>query len=411
MKLSAAQQLISADQNRFRVVSAGRRFGKSWLSINEMCKFARFPLNRVIYIAPTYRQAKDVIWDELKSQLSQRNWLKKANDSELKLTLINNSRLFVRSSDNFDSLRGGKYNFMVMDEVADINPAAWREVLRPALSDLKGHALFIGTPKGLGNWFYTLWDQARTQSDWAAFQFTTLEGGRVDAEEISAARRDLDERTFRQEYEAKFVNYAGVIFYSYSEKNLVPHPGVKPDELIHVGIDFNTSPITAACATRTERGVHFFDEIVIYGSNTNELCTEIRNRFGNRIILVYPDASGGRRQTSSNGISDHVILHNHGFKVVVESINPPVADSIASVNSLLCNSEGTRNLLVDPKCTRIRESLIKYSYKDGTRIPDKVSGFDHMADCIRYITHKLFPLRPQMPSSGRSFRHAGVMLR
>ena len=379
--------------------------------MNEMAKFARFPNKRIMYLAVTHRQAKTVIWDDLKAQLIERNWVKKINESEMQIWLVNGSTITVRSAETKDALRGGKYDFLVLDEVADMSKDVWFSILRPTLSDRRGHALFIGTPKGLGNWFFDLWSNAKSSKDWASWQYTTLEGGNVPPEEIEAARLDLDLKTFEQEYEAQFVNYAGVIFYAYTEENLVDHPGLQEGEPVHIGCDFNTSPITAACATRTQDGLHFFDEIAIYGSNTNELADEIRRRYGfNRTIYVYPDASGGRKQTSSGGFSDHIILQNAGFKVVVDSINPPVSESIASVNSVLCSKDGNRRLLIDKKCRQIRESMLKYVYKEGTRQPDKDNGFDHMADCIRYVTQKLHPLRPVIQSTGKSYRSVGRML-
>jgi hypothetical protein len=411
MLLTNPQQEISNSDARFRVVSAGRRFGKSFLSMNEMAKFARFPNKRIMYLAVTHRQAKTVIWDDLKAELLKRNWVKKINESDMQIWLVNGSTITVRSAETKDALRGGKYDFLVLDEVADMDKDVWFSILRPTLSDRQGHALFIGTPKGLGNWFFDLWSNAKTQADWASWQFTTLQGGNVPPEEIEAARLDLDAKTFEQEYEAQFVNYSGVIFYAYSEENLTDHPGLQEGEPVHIGCDFNTSPITAACATRTPDGLHFFDEIAIYGSNTNELAEEIRRRFGfGRTIYVYPDSSGGRKQTSSGGFSDHIILQNAGFKVVVDSINPPVSESIASVNSLLCSKDGNRRLLIDKKCRQIRESMLKYVYKEGTRQPDKDNGFDHMADCIRYCCHKLYPLRPVINNSGKSFRQTGRMI-
>ena len=399
MRLTKPQQTISDSTARFRVVGAGRRFGKSFLSINEMAKFARFPNQRIMYLAVTHRQAKTVIWEDLKTQLIERRWVKKINESEMQIWLVNGSTITVRSAETKDALRGGKYDFIVLDEVADMDKDVWYSILRPTLSDRRGHAMFIGSPKGR-NWFYDLWLQGGKLDDWASFQYTTLDGGNVPLEEIEAAKRDMDQRTFEQEYLAQFVNYAGVIFYAFDDENIEEHPGIEDYTPLHIGMDFNRSPITAAIATRTEDGLHFFDEIEIYSSNTNEMCEEIRARYGfGRQIYVYPDATGKRLNTNSNGISDHIILHNAGFKVVTDAANPPVADAISSVNALLCNSSGERRLLIDPKCKRIRETMIKWTYKEGTKVPDKDSGHDHMADAVRYVTHKLFPMTMEIRTS------------
>ena len=410
MKLKPAQQEISESTARFRVVAAGRRFGKSYLAINEIAKYARFPNQRVLAVAPTYKQIKNVLWDDLKSMLIARNWAKKINESELQITLVNGSKITLRSADNYDALRGGKYNFLVMDECADINKETWFNVLRPTLSDMQGNALFIGSPKGR-NWFYDLWVQGGSTDDWASFQFTTLQGGNVPAEEVEAAKRDLDSRTFRQEYEGQFEDYAGVIFYAFTEENIVKCEGWEDPRLpLHIGIDFNVSPISAVVGVYRDDVYHVFDEIEIYSSNTNELAQELKQRYPGRYIFAYPDSTGRRMNTNSGGISDHIILQNAGFKLQVDNINPPVADAISAVNSMLCSTDSTRRLLIDPKCRRLREVMIKWSYKEGTRQPDKDSGLDHLADCIRYVCYRLNPPRQEFSNGGKSYRTAGRML-
>lgn len=410
MKLKPGQQEISDSTARFRVVAAGRRFGKSYLAINEMAKYARFPNQRVLAVAPTFKQIKNVLWDDLKSLLIERRWVRKINESELQITLVNGSKITLRSADNYDALRGGKYNFLVMDECADIHKDTWFNVLRATLSDMSGHALFIGSPKGR-NWFYDLWVQGGATDDWASFQKTTLDGGNVPPEEVESAKRDLDARTFRQEYEAQFEDYAGVIFYAFTEDNVEKCLGWEDPRLpLHIGIDFNVSPISAVVGVYRDEVLHIFDEIEIYSSNTQELVTEIKQRYPGRYIFAYPDSTGRRMNTNSGGISDHIILQNAGFKLVVDNINPPVADAISAVNSMLCSHDGTRSLLIDPKCRRLREIMIKWTYKEGTRQPDKESGLDHLADCIRYVCYKLNPPRIAMNNTGKSYRHAGRML-
>ena len=406
MKLSQPQQQISNSEARFRVAACGRRFGKSWLAMNEMAKFARFPNQRILACAPTHKQCKTIWWSELKGMLIDRNWVKKINESELMITLVNGSTITLRSADNYDALRGGKYNFIVMDEFADMNPEAWFSVLRPTLSDMQGHALFIGSPKGR-NHFYDLWIDAGVLEDWESFQFTTLQGGNVPEEEIEAARRDLDERTFKSEYMSEWVDYKGVIFYNYNDEyNLKKYTGEFTERTpIHVSVDFNNSPITAGIWIKGADSLHAIDEIEIYGSNTLELVQEINRRYGTaRQRLAYPDASGSRVNTNSMGMSDHIILQNNGYKLVTGKVNPNVNDSINSVNALMRSSTGETKLWIDPKCKRMRESYLKYVYKEGTRTPLKDNVHDHHADHTRYICHRLFPVNREIDTVGKTYR-------
>lgn len=411
MKLTPPQKSISSDQNRFRVVVAGRRFGKSFLSINEIAKFARKPNQRCLYVAPTYRQAKTVIWDDLKEMLYKVNWIKKVNESDLSILLVNGSKISIRSSDNKDALRGAKYNFIVLDECSDMDPDTFYTVLRPALSDTKGSAMFIGSPKGR-NWFYDLWVQAGATEDWSAHQYTTIEGGQVDQEEIDSAKRDMDDRQFQQEYLASFVDYAGVIYYAFTEENVIPYDKklLPPREPIYVGIDMNINPMSAVIGVINKSGVlHIIDELEIYSSNTNELVQEIKARYPHRIINAFPDASGQAQKTSAAGVTDHIILQNAGMKVRVGNINPPVVDRINSVNSLLCNTNRERNLLIDPSCKRLRECLIKHTYKEGTRQPNKTDGFDHLLDAMGYLVYNNFVIRKEIRrgDKGKSMRYSG----
>ena len=409
MRLSQAQQKISDDTSRWRVCACGRRFGKSWLAMNEMAKFARFPDQRILAVAPTYKQCKNIWWNDLKGMLIDRKWVRKINESELTITLVNGSTITLRSAENYDALRGGKYNFIVLDEFADMKPDAWFQVLRPTLSDMQGHALFIGSPKGR-NHFYDMWLNASVMQDWSAHQFTTMAGGNVAQEEIEAARRDLDQRTFEQEYEAAFVNYAGVIFYNWDDDNNLKKydwSQFGPRTPLFLSIDFNNSPITCGVWVKQGETIHAVDEIEIYGSNTNELVTELKHRYGPRQYFAYPDATGSRTNTNSNGVSDHIILNNNGIKVIAGKTNPNVNDSIGTVNRLLCDTDNTSRLFMDPKCKKMRECMLKYTYKEGTRIPNKDNIHDHFADGIRYIAHGMFPPQ-QIPlgANHKTFRRA-----
>ena len=156
MKLSAPQQLVADDHHRFKVVIAGRRFGKTFLSIRQLCWEARIPNKEIFYITSSYRAAKMIVWRPLKKRLLDLRWVKKINESELSITLKNNSTISLKGAENPDSLRGPSLSYCVIDELAEVDSDLFFEVIRPALSDQEGGAMFIGTPKGRNNWAYDL---------------------------------------------------------------------------------------------------------------------------------------------------------------------------------------------------------------------------------------------------------------
>jgi hypothetical protein len=399
MPLSLAQQTIIDAPQRFKVVIAGRRFGKTHLSIRELCRHARLPDQTVWYVAPTYRQAKMITWKKLRKKLVELRWAKKINETELSIELKNGSTIALKGADNYDSLRGIGLDFLVIDEFADVDAEAWNETLRPTLADRQGGALFIGTPKGM-NWAHDLFNLGQEYPDeWVSFQFTTIQGGNVKPEEIEAARRSLDIRTFRQEFEATFETFSGRIFYAFERaRNVRAYPDRAQANFaeLHIGMDFNVDPMSAVVAVRTPAGIHVIDEIKIFGSNTDELVDEIKVRYPKSRIICYPDPAGAARKTSAGGRSDHTILRAAGFQVKAPSSHNSVRDGINAVNAKLCSSTGITTLYIDPVCKYAIECLEKQTYKEGTSQPDKSSGFDHMNDALRYMIDYLFPVRPQV---------------
>jgi len=408
MPLSVAQQTIADDQHRFIVACCGRRFGKTFLSMNRLAYHSRPPNQKSFYIAPTYRMAKQIIWEPLVLKLSSLNWVRGIDKSDLSITLVNNSVISLRSADNPDSLRGVGLNFCVFDETADMDPSVWYEVIRPTLSTTRGRSLFLGTPKG-HNWFKDLYDQSATNPDvWSSYQYTTLDGAQVPLDEIESARKDLDSRTFEQEYEARFNNYSGIVAYAFGDHNITTLNAPEPVEPLHIGGDFNVSPMTAVVMRRTATGLQAIDEITIYNSNTNEMVDEIRNRYPANPINFYPDPAGTQRKTSANGNTDIKILENAGFRVFYHRAHPLVKDRINAANSLFHQrTDNTTRFHIDPKCKYTIKSLRGFCFKEGTQIPDKDSGLDHHFDSLTYAIEYLFPLqREQGPQVARRFGHA-----
>jgi hypothetical protein len=392
MQLTKPQSEIFCSNSRFRVCVAGRRFGKTFLSTGELLKAAIGGKNRNCwYLAPTYQAAKEIAWSMLIDTIPE-EYIVKTNETALTLKLINGSIISLKGAEKAQNLRGRSLDFCVLDEFSDMRPEAWYEVIRPSLSDRQGSALFIGTPKGR-NHFYDLWASGlNKENDWQSFQYTTLEGGNVPESEVEAARIDLDDRTFNQEYCAEFVTYSGLIYYAFSRELSVAD--CSDEGTLHIGMDFNLDPMSAVISVRKGEMLYAVDEIVMYGSNTDEMVAEIKDRYPNRYIIVYPDPASRQRKTSAGGRTDLSILQNAGFAVKAKKSHALVRDRINAVNSRLLSSNGERKLFVSPKCKQTIKSLERQTYKEGTSIPNK-DGFDHMNDALGYLVEYLFPVRTE----------------
>ena len=194
---------------RFRVLSAGRRWGKTRLGVNE-CLDAASKGGRAWWVSPSYKTS-EVGWRPL------RQIARKIPNAEVRLvdrmvTLPGGGFVAVRSADNPDSLRGEGLDYVVMDECAFMQREAWTEAIRPSLSDRLGRALFISTPKGR-NWFWENYQRGMMgEAGWQSWTFPTSSNPYIDASEIEAAKRDLPEIIFRQEYLAEFIDDSGGVF-------------------------------------------------------------------------------------------------------------------------------------------------------------------------------------------------------
>ena len=207
------QKTVYSDKTRFKVIVAGRRCGKSRLSaVALLVEGLKCPQgSAVMYVAPTQGQARQIIWDLLMDL--GRDVISNSHVNNMDITLINGAKIYVRGADRPDTLRGVSLTFVVLDEVADIKADTWEKVLRAALSDKKGNALFIGTPKGR-NWFYDMYNLGLGGEDeeWKSWHFTTRDNPLIDPKEIEGAKKTLSSFAFKQEYEASFDNAGTDLF-------------------------------------------------------------------------------------------------------------------------------------------------------------------------------------------------------
>lgn len=400
IKLSAKQfniyQWGFQPSARHRVAVCGRRFGKTVLASREIKRAAQLAAKRRIhtdneiwYGAPTFKQAKRVFWLRMKRAIP-RHWLAcKPNESECHMALKTGHVLRIVGLDNYNDLRGSGLFFFIGDEWGDCQPECWTEVVSPMLATCKGHSLRIGTARG----FNHLHDdfqkgQPSGEPDYKSWQYTTIEGGNVPPEEIERARRELDPRTFRQEYEASFETYAGQVLYAFKRTTHVrpcPYDEKKP---LHIGLDFNVNPMSATVWQEDGETSYQIGEIIIPTSNTDEMCEEIERRYckpgqGKAHVTIYPDPAGAQNRTSAQGQTDISILRKRGFKVLAMSSHPLVRDRINVTNARFMNADGEIRAFVDPSCKTSIEAYERFSYKEGTSIPDK-GNFDHPVDATGY---------------------------
>jgi intein/homing endonuclease len=341
----------------------------------------------IAYIAP------------LKFQTIDKKWIAGSNETTMELNLKNKATIRIYGADNYDSLRGQGYDFIAFDETADCPEAIWWEVVFPALADRQGEAIFCGTPKGLNSWLYEIYlMETKEPRRWRSFTFSTIEGGNVPPEEVETARRQMSQYSYAQEFEASFSNPIGRCFQNFTRSAHVSKQARDHGGDILVGMDFNVSPFSCAIGSLhpgpTGPVLHFWDELVMLGASTQTAIEELKRRFPNRQITVYPDASGRQRKTSAiTGVTDFTLLREAGFGIVAAGKNPGVKDRINAANTAFRNAKGETAVLIHPDCTAMIRAFDGLTYGDDGK-PDKNSsrGLDHMADAATYLIW--YALRP-----------------
>ena len=208
------QQEVWTDPARFKVIAAGRRTGKSRMAAWRLIVSAlEADKGHVWYVAPTQQQARDIMWQQL---LELGNpVIANSHVNNMQLTLINGSIISLKGADRPETMRGVALKFVVLDEYADIKPTVFEQILRPALADLKGHCIFIGTPKGRNHFYdiYKMGQSGRPETkDWKSWHFTSFDNPLLEKEEIEVAKNTMSTFAYRQEFMASFEAPQSEIF-------------------------------------------------------------------------------------------------------------------------------------------------------------------------------------------------------
>jgi hypothetical protein len=406
LSLHPKQMMVFQDKRRFRVVVAGRRWGKSQLSKVLLIKFAQIKRRKIWYVAPTYKMAKQIMWTDLLEAIPKK-WVKKVNETSLCIYLRNGSRIELKGADKADSLRGVGIHFLVLDEFQDMHEETWTKVLRPTLADTGGHAMFIGTPKAY-NYLHTVYMMGQRgdeyldpngrlrKNEWASWQFPTSTSPFIPAQELEAAKRDMDTKSYMQEFEASFETMSGRVYYPFDRTIHVGKHAFNPKLPIWVGMDFNIDPMSTVIFQLQESGeLWAVDEIVQFGSNTEETADALEKKYWRyqKQTVIYPDPAGGQRQ-HARGETDLDILREKGFKrIKARRKAPMVADRVNAVNRMLRSADGAVRMRIDESCKHFIKSLEQTIYKPGSRDVDKTGGTEHSADAAGYCIDLEFPVR------------------
>jgi hypothetical protein len=406
------------DEHRFILLVAGRRWAKTTTMLVKLFKEAYEGEPGLYgYFAPTYRQAKLIAWEILKGIIAPQYRLGVPNESELFIKLKGGSTIRLFGLDKPEGILGIKLRGALLDEYDQTKNNTYEAYVRPALADTRGFCWFIGSPDSTKKKLKGLYDdiQLNARPDWAVFHYRTIDGGYVDKEELDVAKRELDPRTYREQFEASFEDLEGQVYYGFNPKhNMVSHDphGFKveynPRLPIRFFFDFNVSPFCVGAAhfiekedsfRRPYKDVHVFDEFVIRNSNTPEMVKHILSKYENHKagMIIYGDATGNSRDTSSS-LSDYQIILDAfknvpGFQLKVKNSNPAVKDRINAVNSKLLAYDGERHVFVKPGLKTLAKDFMNVTYKEGTSELDKSElELTHMSDAFGYMIDTEFPV-------------------
>jgi len=412
-------EAYSRSQHRFNVIPAGRRSGKTERFKRKLVTKAMMAVRtgaRFFAGAPTRDQAKRIFWDDLKALVP--DWMKrgKPSESELCIQMVNGASIWVLGMDRPERIEGQPWDGGGLDEYGNMKPEAWGQNVRPALSDREGWCDLFGVPEGR-NHYYDLDKMAQAElaehgdaSEWGRFTWKSSEV--LPATEIEAARRDLDELTFQQEYEASFVNFVGRAYYSFLESTHTCRLTYDPKGALIVCLDFNVEPGVAVMAQEQvlpggAHGTGVIGEVWIpRNSNTPAVCRKIAADWDKHTgpVRVYGDATGGARGSAQVLGSDWDLAKSalrtaFGGRVSfhVPSANPAERARLNAMNSRILSMDGTIRLMVDPaRAPHVVKDL------EGVRLLAGGSGeidkrsdpeLTHLTDALGYYVEHEFPLQ------------------
>lgn len=370
---------------------------------------------------PTEDQAKNTIWYKLLRTFEPIIHLCRVRDLTLEIPTgyrpdgtPTSSKILVRGMMNPARVEGVGYCGVVLDEMSDMPPEAFMKSVFPAISDArcKGWCMLIGVPKvrGIGSAFFKSKCEEWEKSGPGYARFHWNSDIVLSEAAINEARRQLDEKTFREQFQASWETASGLVYYAFDEKANIRELQPVPEEPLLISCDFNISPMSwVVCQAEVNSNgvldgeIHVLDEIRLTDSNTPEALDVLWDEWGNWPggYHFFGDAAGNHRNTTSD-LSDYVIIEqDKRYKdssvdmvhISVPSANPRVLSRVASVNACLRNAAGDVRLFVNPSCRSLINDFKSVAYLDGERHLDKRNAdLTHTSDALGYLVHTIAPI-------------------
>jgi len=427
-------------EHRFYVVPPGRRSRKTLIGEHKVLYVVNsIPEIRSFLAAPTRKQAKEIFWERL---VNDTQFIRQAiSYSDLKVRLLNGSTIQVEGLDRPERLEGSPWDYGLITETGNTKPGFWENHIRPVFSDTArkvyvddkknnieyiqlGACLLDGVPEGRNHYYdYALRacggvipqtepgkGQFKESGPWAYYHWFSSDVLSMD--EIEEARRDLDERTFAQEYEGQFVSYEGQLYYNFSRENVNDKVAYyNSQEPLYLSCDFNKSPLCFGIVQKRGKNIVVVDEITIqYNAKTQQAAEMFCERYKNaenRLVYLTGDASG-KVETTRDYTTDYIIIEDilkrNGFQVrlAVPSFNPNVNNRVNLVCSLLKSVTGEIRCFINSKCTFLINDLER-NVGDGKGGKDKSDPQQtHASDWFDYVVSYIYDNEFYKKTSGQA---------
>ena len=390
VELRDHQWVVWNEARRFNVLLAHRRFGKTVLAVAMLVRKAleckqRRPI--VHYFCPTYAQAKKVAWQYVKDCTAVFNGTI-YNESELKCTLPGGAVIQLGSADNPHASRGIYSDFCVLDEPAQMPPSMWTEVLRPALSDRRGGALFIGTPHGRHGLFYDVWQQAEDDDQWWRGIFRAQDTHIVDDGELQSAQRSMSVAEYDQEFNCSWDAAIKGAYWAESmqvldEKGRITSLVARPDYPVHISMDLGINDATACWFFQCDGElIRFID----YAEYTNMGLPDIVNDWKGRQhvygkVIAPHDI---KVRSLSTGMTRLDTLYSLGLDVIVAP-SEPVITGVEAVRSMLPRCSFDKDACFDG-IEALRQYRSDWQDQKGVlQLKPLHDWTSHGADAMRYL--------------------------